>query len=74
MATQFAFDASAWMARFKEAGGAYVLADDHLHLWPSPGTRSHSERAEAYAMVVGLSVGDRQQLVKHLRSAAMVEG
>lgn len=74
MATQLAFDAAAWMARFKGAGGAYVLADDHLHLWPAPGTHSHAERAETFAMVVGLSNVDRQQLAEHLRSAAMVEG
>lgn len=74
MAAQIAFDAPAWMARFEEAGGAYVLADDHLHLWPSPGTRSHSERAETFAMVVGLSNADRQQLAEHIHSAKMVEG
>jgi hypothetical protein len=68
------FNAPKWMARFKEAGGAYVLADDHLHLWPSPGTRSHAERAETFAMVVGLSNADRQQLAEHLNSAKMVEG
>ena len=74
MATHFAFDASGWMTRFQAVGGAYALTGEHLHLWPAPGNRTGSSgRAEAYAMVAGLSTDDRQHLLDHLLSTAMVE-
>jgi len=73
MATQITFDASDWMARFEAAGGAYALTDGHIHLWPAPAAHC-GHRTDAFAMVAGLSLGDREALVDHLRLAQMVEG
>lgn len=73
MATQITFNASDWMTRFEAAGGAYALTDGHIHLWPSPAAHG-GRKADSFAMVVGLSLDDRETLVDHLRLAQMVEG
>lgn len=73
MATQISFNPSDWMTRFEAAGGAYALTDGHIHLWPSSAMRC-GQKADSFAMVVGLSVGNREALVDHLRTTSMVEG
>ncbi len=67
------FNPAEWLASFKAADGAYVMAGDHLHLWYMSPKVGPDDLTMARALVDGLTRAQRYMVADHLRSIALVE-
>jgi hypothetical protein len=67
------FNPAAWLAAFKAADGAYVLAGDHLHLWYISPKVGPDDFTKARALADCLTRDHLYEVAEHLRATALVE-